>query len=171
MEFVIKGKYKIDEKGVVYSSRGELKPKIEKNHIRICINQKWVSYARVIATYLIYNPNGYDKIIFIDGNPLNCVKENIKWVSDEEYNEYVYLKQIKNKTKIFNPDLDLFNREFLEVSKKIKHHYWRMVSGYAYIKTYEKYNRGTLDENIQYFVLSQFKNYFKNMNLQEIVYK
>lgn len=167
MEMIIKGNYKIDENGIVYSSRGALKPKVEDNCIRICINQKWVSYARVIATYLIYNPNGYDKIVFIDGNPFNCVKENIKWVSDEEYNAYVYAKQMKGKTKKFEPNLDFFNEQFLKVSKKITHHYWEKVCGYAYIKAYEKYIRGTLDENIQYFVLSQFKYYFKNMNLQE----
>ncbi len=55
----IKGNYKIDKKGNIYSVRGLLKCRTHDGGWRVNINQKWVSKARVIATYLLPNPNFY----------------------------------------------------------------------------------------------------------------
>lgn len=157
----IKGNYKIDEHGNIYSFRGMLNSRISKGGVRVSINQKWVSKARVIATYLVPNPYFYDRILFVDCNPLNCHPNNIIWVSEEAYRNYIYSCQMKGKIKRFDANIEHFKKEFEDVNKQIYVPYWKHICGYVYIKTFERYMRGTITD-IKGFVLSRLEFYYQN---------
>ena len=50
------------------------------------------SVAEVIAATFLSNPNNYTKIIHLDNNLANNAANNLKYVSDEEYEEYIHKK-------------------------------------------------------------------------------
>jgi hypothetical protein len=169
--------YKIDEFGNIYSKRGLLKLKNDKGYLRVNIKQKWVSYARIVGTYLCENENNYDRLIFIDKNPLNCKKENIKWVDEDEYQKYVYESQIKNKIleeqeaiakckcniiKEYykTKNIDIINDYFINISKQIKFDYWREIQGFVYIKIIEKLQRFSILYDLKIYIFSRLE-FFK----------
>ena len=172
--------YKIDENGVVYSKRGVLKTRITKGYVRININQKWVSYARIVAVYLVPNPNHYDKLIYKDDNPLNCKKENLKWVSENKYNMYVYKKQMKIKSlskqqaielcscpilkKYYQTeDISIINDYFLQLNKRVVVSYWREIQGYVYLRIVENIRDYRIRYDLNKYIMSRL-HFYKKMS-------
>ena len=168
--------YKIDDDGNIYSKRGMLKPKLDKKRYRVNINQKWVSYARVVACFLIANPHNYDRILFIDSDPLNCKPNNIKWVSEMQYRAFTYSCQMKEKVstpdvaikkakcpilkKYYSTgDIGIINDYFISVSRDINVTYWREIQGAIYIKIIEKLRRCTLLYDLKVFIVSRLEFY------------
>lgn len=172
----IYGNYKIDFLGNVFSKKLKLKIRDKGKCMRVCLNGKDISYARLVATYLVYNPNNFDRFIFRDGNYKNCSVENIKWVSDQKYNMYLYKKQMKNRIleretalkKCTDPiiceyyktgDLNLINAYFTEISKIIQADYWQDISGFVYIKIREKLERFGLLYCLKKYIMSRLRYY------------
>lgn len=56
----------------------------------------------LVASYLIDNPRGYEKVVHKDGNIYNCHPTNLKWISAAEYkNYYRSINVAKGKDKQF----------------------------------------------------------------------
>jgi len=173
----IYGNYKIDDLGNIYSKRGILKTRIDNGSVRININQKWVSYARVIATYLLPNINNYDRLIFKDKNPLNCSLNNLKWVSENKYQLYVYKarmadKKIKKEEALnkcqcpvlkeyyITENIEIVNNHFLNISKKINVFYWKEIMGFVYLDIIEKVIKYRILYKLEQYIISRLCFYY-----------
>ncbi len=57
---------------------------------------------KLVAELFVPNPDGFDKIIFIDRDRSNCKARNLKWVSDEDYK--AYRKEFAKSAYDYKPD-------------------------------------------------------------------
>jgi hypothetical protein len=156
MTIKIYDKYSLDENGNVYSGEKIIKPYLSRGYYQIMIGRKCTSYAKLIATFLVYNENHYERLIYIDGNPENCVPSNLKWVSEEEYHK----KQSRTKSRTdlsFMPDYEYFNNIFLEAYKTMKGKRKYYLAGKIYLDMFEKYVRGGVKNlRAEIFIMYKF---------------
>ena len=134
-------KFWIDENGNVFKNQKQIKPYLSRGYYQIMIGRKCTSYAKLIATYLVYNENHYERLTYIDGNPTNCIPSNLKWVSEDEYSK----KQSRTKARTdlnFVPDFDYFNNVFLTAYKDMKGERKYFLAGKVYLEMFEKFVRG-----------------------------
>jgi len=156
MTIKIYDKFWMDENGNVYSGERKIKPYLSRGYYQIMIGRKCTSYGKLIATYLVYNENSYERLIYIDGNPTNCIPTNLKWVSEKEYNK----KSLNSKTRTdlsFEPDFDYFNNVFLNAYKDMKGERKYFLAGKVYLDVFEKYVRGVIkDLRAEIFIMYKF---------------
>lgn len=156
MTIKIYDKFWMDENGNVYSGERKIKPYLSRGYYQIMIGRKCTSYGKLIATYLVYNENHYERLTYIDGNPTNCIPSNLKWVSEEEYNK----KQSRTKARTdlnFVPDFDYFNNVFLTAYKDMKGERKYFLSGKVYLEMFEKFVRGGVKNlRAEIFVMYKF---------------
>lgn len=74
-----------------YVARGFLSCVLSVNGSRKCLTVK-----RLVADMFIDNPYGYTRSICIDGNPSNCRADNIKLMSNEQFNALVRERKYKS---------------------------------------------------------------------------
>jgi predicted transcriptional regulator len=56
----------------------------------------------LVASYLIPNPNNYERVIHKDNNIYNCHPDNLQWATEEEYKTFtIGIDQLKGRTKQF----------------------------------------------------------------------
>lgn len=56
----------------------------------------------LVASYLIENPNNYERVIHKDNNIYNCHPDNLQWVSNDEYKRFCNsIDQLQGTTKQF----------------------------------------------------------------------
>ena len=109
--------HEIDTEGNVWSPRGfKLKPQINANgYYRITLNhkgkQKTFRINRLVAHAFI--PNQRSKIVFgmvdhIDGDKLNNIVSNLRWVSAEENAAYKRIRENRPRPS----DYELMSQEY-----------------------------------------------------------
>lgn len=177
--FDIGSKYKIDLNGNIYGPDGivEIK-KNNKGAKRVYIYQKYVSYARIVATYLVPNPNNYDDLIFKDRNNDNCHPSNIEWVSFDDYHKYLTKPKLKlvNVEDVINTvkcpivkeyyntnNIDLINSHFIKVSNTITHKIYPYIMGSIYLKMISQLERRKLIIELDRFIYGNFHFAIKDM--------
>ena len=86
--------YSISSFGVVKSKSRILKPYITNDNrliVRIRINN--TSHTKridkLVAEHFVENPNNYNHILHIDGNPLNCEYMNLMWVEKQRLIQHI----------------------------------------------------------------------------------
>lgn len=155
MEIKLYNDYWMDENGDVFKGQRKIKPYKVNGYFKIVFGRKEVSWARIIATYFCYNENGYERLIYIDGNPDNCKASNLKWVSDAEYAKRIAVKRSRTDLD-FNPDLDFFNEKFIEAYKTFRGERKKHISGRVYLEVFERYVRGGV-RNLKAEIFNSYK--------------
>lgn len=94
----------IDENGdFYYQSKGEFVKKalsVRGRHYTFMANQKRHVCRRIVAKYLVPNPNDLEFVYAKDGNGLNHHPSNLVWVSLETLNLKAKINLIKYNTEI-----------------------------------------------------------------------
>ncbi len=180
--------YSIDAEGNVYGKRGfALKPFKKGGYVFICFGETTKSLARVVACFLVDNPNNYQKIRYKDGNKYNCHPSNLEWISDEEYEFYHLQCKMRNRKFSFQEakqkskcpilkafystgDFSIINRFFEDLDKKITVDYWPQVSGLMYLRVHEKLTRGVISDSLERYIKGSLKH-LRNADPSEYTYR
>jgi len=85
--------YAVSDEGEVYSLRNqkleELKKDISNGYPRVKLNGKKYYVAALVAErFLPIQPDSNYKIFYVDGNKLNCNKENLVWLDQSDIQRY-----------------------------------------------------------------------------------
>lgn len=144
------GKYQISDEGEVlslnYNNTGKprlLKQKINKLgflEVKLSKNNKTKDFmvARLVAEHFIPNNKNCDVVINIDGDRLNCHKDNLQWVFHSEQRHLMYNK---GKRKIGKPSGNIISyrnkgyKKYSDIAKdynmKPKNFYKRLNRGWS----------------------------------------
>lgn len=79
--------------GTVWKGSVQKIPRVRKKaapNIRLSLNKVNIEYglATLVARAFVPNPEGYTKVICLDGNKQNCAATNLRWVSGKEFSRY-----------------------------------------------------------------------------------
>ena len=155
MTLTIFNNFSIDENGNIYKGNKQVKPYLSRGYYQIMIGRKCTSYAKLIATFLVYNESNFERITYVDGDSTNCKINNLKWISEKEYNQKHSIS-IKNKKLDFNPDFYYFNNVFINAYKRMNGSRKYFVSGRVYLELYDRYIRGGVS-NLESEIFNSYK--------------
>lgn len=73
--------------------------------------EKTETVGQLVAKHFIPNPNNYAHIDFLDGDPLNCRADNLKWVkiTSRQVKQYDAVKKRVNRYSLNGKYIDSFN--------------------------------------------------------------
>lgn len=136
--------YKIDTFGNIKSLRRNiiLKPmKDKKGYYKIGLHKdgktKFFSIHRLVALSFLPNPNDYNVINHIDGNPSNNYVENLEWCTQSHNIQHAYDTGLKTGKSaihkgINNPNVKLNEQDVLNIRNDKK-------NGITIKESYKKY--------------------------------
>ena len=92
---------------------GDYKGKYAMFYLKINGKQKYLNIRRLVASHFIDNPNKFNFVQHIDGNPFNNRVDNLKWISQSNF---CIPLEIKNKELIEASLNDLYRRRTYKLS-------------------------------------------------------
>lgn len=182
-------KYSIYADGNIYGPKGLQRGSVDKGFWSANIplpsgKDRKISRAKLVAKYLVGNPNGYKRYAFKDNNPLNCHPSNIVFISPEidnikrkfhingignnkgktntEHCAVLYGQTEELRTFYKTGDKNIIDRIFIEMWQTARDLNLRKVLGILYLKVWEMLQRKALLYCPRKFVLAVYKKFINS---------
>lgn len=179
--------YRIDKEGNIWGPKGVMTGALDKGYPTMCIphpdgRARKISKAKLVAKYLIPNPNKYKKLAWKDENPKNCHPSNLVWISGEidaikrkwhihgignhkgavnERSFAIANAQDENIRRYYESlDRSIIDNIFIELSRELRDPKYREIQGQVYLSVISMIERFALLYCPKKYIVSSYRYFF-----------